>query len=341
LTNHTINGTQNTLSVRLDADVVNNLPPSRLNGGSGANDHTWWCGDGTWKQPSGTGDVSGVASSVVGEPVVFSDTDGKRVKGYAGPAGFAIFTPGNAATAKPKIQMADIDAADFHAMIEKTATVEDDEFVLWDSVTGQLQKVKKKNLGVPVGTIVSWAGRPGNQPDNVANACPAGWLICNAKLYPTASYPALFAVIGYGYGGSGANFAVPDTRGLVTAGRDYSEANGGDSGRLSIHGAARYTIGAGMGEQSHVINANEMAYHNRANTSLLMGYHVAAVDGNWGLAKINAGVPGGVAYNGMPLLYDGNARGGYIRNDGTDYRGANYAHNNTQPTVIFWKIIKY
>jgi microcystin-dependent protein len=336
ITNHTIKGTQNALEVRLDADVVGNLPTARLNGGAGANDHTWWCGDNTWKQPSGTGNVSGVASSVVGESAVFSDTDGKQIKGYAGPAGFAILTPGNATTAKPKIQMADIDANDFHAMTEKTATVEDDEFVLWDSVTGTLQKVKKKNLGVPVGTIVSWAGRPGNQPDNVANACPQGWLICNAKQYPTATYPALFAVIGYGYGGSGANFAVPDTRGLVTAGRDYSEANGGDSGRLSTHGAARYTIGAGMGAQTDTLNLNTIPSHQHG--TFILGYHNAVTNGNYGLASINCGIPCGVGFNGSVFIYDGNARGGYIRYDAA---GGNQAHNNTQPTVIFWKIIKY
>ena len=337
LTNKTIKGSQNTLEVRLDADVINNLPTGRLNGGAGANDHTWWCGDGTWKQPSGTGDTtSSMTSSVVGEAVVYGDTDGKHIKGYAGPAGFAILTPGNATTAKAKIQMTDIDANDFHAMTEKAATVEDDEFVLWDSVTGQLQKVKKKNLGVPVGTIVSWAGRPGNQPDNVAEPCPAGWLICNAKSYPTATYPALFAVIGYGYGGSGANFNVPDTRGLVTAGRDYSEANGGDSGRLSTHGAARYSVGSGMGAQTDTLNYNTLPSHTHG--TYLNGYHNAVSDGNWGLARINCGIPCGIGYNGSIFISDGISRAGYIRYDAA---GGNQAHNNTQPTVIFWKIIKY
>ena len=96
LTNKTIRGTQNTLEVRINEDTTGNMPVVRLNGGTGAASNTWWCGDGTWKQPSGTGDVSGVASSVVGELPVFADTDGKHIKGFVGAAGFVIATPGNA-----------------------------------------------------------------------------------------------------------------------------------------------------------------------------------------------------------------------------------------------------
>lgn len=36
------------------------------------------------------------------------------------------------------------------------------------------------------------------------------WLFCNGNSYPTATYPRLFKVIGYSYGGSGANFNVPN-----------------------------------------------------------------------------------------------------------------------------------
>ena len=42
-----------------------------------------------------------------------------------------------------------------------------------------------------------------------ANA-PAGWLLCNGQSVVGASYPELSAVIGYSFGGSGANFNVPN-----------------------------------------------------------------------------------------------------------------------------------
>ena len=40
---------------------------------------------------------------------------------------------------------------------------------------------------------------------------PTGWLLENGASYATATHPALFAVIGYTYGGAGANFNVPNT----------------------------------------------------------------------------------------------------------------------------------
>jgi len=47
---------------------------------------------------------------------------------------------------------------------------------------------------------------------------PTGYLLCDGSTYATATYPALFAAIGYLWGGSGANFKVPDTRRRVAMG---------------------------------------------------------------------------------------------------------------------------
>lgn len=44
---------------------------------------------------------------------------------------------------------------------------------------------------------------------------PSGWLLCNGTGYSTTIYPALFAVIGYSYGGSGGTFNVPSLSGTV------------------------------------------------------------------------------------------------------------------------------
>jgi len=54
---------------------------------------------------------------------------------------------------------------------------------------------------LPVGSIMPFVSS--------ANA-PSGWLLCNGQSVTTAAYPALSAVIGYSYGGSGANFNVPN-----------------------------------------------------------------------------------------------------------------------------------
>lgn len=58
---------------------------------------------------------------------------------------------------------------------------------------------------------------------------PTGWAFCDGTSYATATQAALFAVIDYRYGGSGANFNVPDFRERV------------------LRGAATPTSGASLG----------------------------------------------------------------------------------------------
>lgn len=63
-----------------------------------------------------------------------------------------------------------------------------------------------------------------------ANAtAPRGYVICNGGSYSTTQYPELFTAIGYLYGGSGANFNVPDLRGEFIRGVDL--ARGADPSR--------------------------------------------------------------------------------------------------------------
>lgn len=59
------------------------------------------------------------------------------------------------------------------------------------------------------GEIRMWGG----------SSAPAGWAICDGSSLATASYPALFAVLGYTYGGAGANFNLPDMRGRFALGK--------------------------------------------------------------------------------------------------------------------------
>lgn len=56
------------------------------------------------------------------------------------------------------------------------------------------------NAAVPVGGIVRWHN---------AITAPVGWLATNGASVSRITYPSLFAVIGYTYGGSGANFTLP------------------------------------------------------------------------------------------------------------------------------------
>lgn len=61
---------------------------------------------------------------------------------------------------------------------------------------------------LPPGVILPFAG----------TTAPDGWRLCNGASLSTTSFPALFAVIGYTYGGSGSSFLLPDTQGLFLRG---------------------------------------------------------------------------------------------------------------------------
>lgn len=107
---------------------------------------------------------------------------------------------------------------------------------------------------VLIGTATAaWASVPrivGEIIDYAGATPPLGWLLCDGNAYPTAGYPALFAVIGYAYGGSGANFCVPDLRGRSSIGA-------GQGPGLS----PRALAGKG-GEETHQLLIAELPAHN-------------------------------------------------------------------------------
>lgn len=46
---------------------------------------------------------------------------------------------------------------------------------------------------------------------------PAGWALCDGRLLPVNQHPALFALLGFTYGGDGrSTFALPDLRAYMT-----------------------------------------------------------------------------------------------------------------------------
>ena len=73
---------------------------------------------------------------------------------------------------------------------------------------------------VPTGAILPYG----------AATAPTGYLLCDGASYTTAAEPDLFAVIGYTYGGAGANFNVPDMRLRFPQGSDYGGNPPGGTG---------------------------------------------------------------------------------------------------------------
>jgi hypothetical protein len=82
-------------------------------------------------------------------------------------------------------------------------------------VAETLQGLTPANLA-PVGTILTTA----------LTACPTGYLATDGTSYPIATYPTLSTALNYSYGGSGANFNVPNTSGLFIRSSGTQVLNG-------------------------------------------------------------------------------------------------------------------
>ncbi len=86
------------------------------------------------------------------------------------------------------------------------------------------------------------------------------WVRCDGTSYATATYPALFALIGYTYGGVGANFNVPDFRDKQITGysgtKTIASTGGAETHTIASANLPTHTHGAGTlavsgGEHGH------------------------------------------------------------------------------------------
>jgi microcystin-dependent protein len=135
----------------------------------------------------------------------------------------------------------------------------------------------------PAGSIMIWS----------TNTAPSGWLLCDGTSYSTTAQATLFAVIAYTYGGSGANFNVPNMKQRVPVGRDTIDASFN-------------TIGYTSGAKTHTLTEAEMPSHTHdykfpsGQATQGGGGDIVAED-NFSLAltKTSVATGGGGAHNNM------------------------------------------
>lgn len=155
---------------------------------------------------------------------------------------------------------------------------------------------------LPVGIVLPYAS---------TTTIPSGWLQCQGQSVSTTTYSRLFAVIGYAYGGMGANFNIPNMKGRAPIGIGQGNtAEGGTAGTT-------WTIGTSTGTETHTLSQAELASHAHAMWS--GGTYTTVVGGASGIVGWAAG--GGLT--------------GYV----TGATGGGGAHNNLSPALVLNYII--
>jgi len=141
---------------------------------------------------------------------------------------------------------------------------------------------------IPIGSVTMYTG----------NTAPTGFLFCDGASYATASYSALHGIIGYKYGGAGANFNVPDFRtrlprgaNTVTTAGDLGLSGGADTITIATtnmpghtHGVSGITVASG-GSHNHTLSGSSDSAspsHTHTGTSDAGGSHSHGVSGNTG-----------------------------------------------------------
>lgn len=165
----------------------------------------------------------------------------------------------------------------------------------------------------PIGSLKMWP----------ANWQPGGWLSCDGSALSRTDYPDLFNVLGtiWGAGDGSSTFNLPDLRGMAV-----------------VHRGGFMPFGGRLGEAAHVLSQDEMPGHNHTGWTDPIGDHVHSYTATrlGGPANVQGGFSGGLQDVGGQT--DG--AGNHSHTFSTDYRGANYGHNNVQPSVGLNIIIK-
>ena len=151
-----------------------------------------------------------------------------------------------------------------------------------------------QQAGVPIGSGALW----------FTATAPTNWLLCQGQSLDTTVYAALFAILGYAFGGSGANFNLPNFTDIFPIGASATHA------LAATGGAATVTLDATMipahthtaTQPTHTHTASQPAHthpdpgHSHT-TSASQDSHVhgGVVTGLGGSGPIAGGVGGNLA----------------------------------------------
>lgn len=227
-----------------------------------------------------------------------------------------------------------------------TAGLEDDAVTaakIADNAVGtaQLQAsavttAKIADTAVTLGKLDAGVLPAGLMMDYAGGTVPTGWLDCDGSSLNTTTYAALFAAIGYTFGGSGTSFNIPDARGRATIGVGTGS------------GLTARALGATLGEETHVLTAGESGLPAHTHTGTTGGqsashtHQVAEQSGNSGSNVTSTWMARGIVSDAFGVVNTGAASADHNHSFTTASTGGSSgsAHNNMQPSIAVKKIIK-
>jgi microcystin-dependent protein len=207
-----------------------------------------------------------------------------------------------------------------------------DDEVVSSTKTWTSSKIVAATTPLPPGTIIDWAGL----------VIPTGWLDCNGQGLSTEEYPDLFEAISYTFGGSGSTFNVPNLNSRVTIGYDETRA-----------------LGATIGAETHTLSGTEMPSHNHSGSGSGSASSSASNSATCGTSNVAAQA---MSAHPLPEFTGSFTAHGYgaeaVEHDhginvetgvstsvsvsvSVGSAGGSGAHNNMQPSMCLWKLIKY
>ncbi len=160
-----------------------------------------------------------------------------------------------------------------------------------------------------IGQVLLWSS-----PQRI----PSEFLPCDGRLLSVQYYQALFSIIGYTYGGSGNNFALPDLRGRVVLG----------AGQLP--GGSYHNAGEMGGSEKVPLTLNQVPPHGHL---VYANNNPNAVGAGVGTNNL-FGTPG----NGINM-YNTEVPDTMLNSETVSVSGAGVAHENMQPFLTLKYII--
>ena len=221
------------------------------------------------------GDIEPTSTTAVaGTDVLFARADHRHT------IGAASVIPGSLAVNS-------INAANlFTAQVVERAAIKD----------GAVNKAKlDSEAQIPSGTIWAYGG----------TSAPSGWLFCNGAEYAVSAQNDLYNAIGYQYGGSGANFNVPDLRDRMPRGSASTSSGlgvnaGSDTVTLATTNMPSHLHGFGsLAIEAHAVHSHSIG----GNTGTTLGDHAHGMSHGHTASMASTVVSGGGGFLGAEFYY--------------------------------------